>query len=72
MKKNLMDSQKELLLIKNQGVQNALTQARALQAQLEGTVKRIAIELGVEENDYINWNLSSDGSYFEKPSGEKK
>lgn len=60
MKKQLLESQKELLRIKL---------ARVNQAKLEISVarNRIAEELGIPKQELDKWRISAELDYFEKP-----
>jgi len=59
MKKQLLESQKELLRIK-------FALANQAKANLNITMDRIAMELGIPKQELSQWKINAELAYFEK------
>jgi len=65
MKKQLLNTQKELLRIK-------FARANLAQQEITKTMDRIAEELGVPKQELKQWKISPNLEYFEKPEPVKE
>lgn len=63
-RKKLLDSQKELIRLKREKVNEALAMAEMRKRELQAAVNLIAKEAEIPKNE--DWRLSKNDSYFEK------
>jgi len=70
-RKKLLDSQRELIRLKRQKIDEALAMAEGRKQELMATVQLIAKEHGIKENEK-NWRLNKADDYFEKVIEKKK
>lgn len=70
MRKNLLESQKQLLKIKQIGLNQAMKNLETLRADYNKTIRQIAIELGIPEEEIKAWRYEIE--YFEKIEKEEK
>ena len=64
MRKNLLESQKQLMKIKQVGLAQAVKNLGTLQADYNKTIRQIAEELGIPEEEIKAWRYEI--LYFEK------
>lgn len=69
---NLLKSQKILLQMKNEKIQEAINLAQAMQNELQATLNLTMIEQGVSKNQLDQWKLTEDGQAIEKVETPKK
>jgi len=69
MKKNLLESQKQLLRIKQAGISQAMKNLDTLRADYNRTIRQIADELEISKEEIESWRFESD--YFEKIEEKK-
>jgi len=65
MKRQLLESQKELLLI-------MLARTNQAQLEIQKTSNRTAEELGIPKQELNQWKISPNLDYFEKPEPPNK
>jgi len=70
MRKNLLESQKQLLKIKQTGISQAIKSLDALQMDYNRTIRQIAEELEIPKEEIKGWQFKTD--YFEMITKEKK
>jgi len=70
MRKNLLESQKQLLKIKKIGLSQAVKNLDTLRVDYNKTIRQAAVELGIPEAEIKIWRYETD--YFEKIEIEKK
>lgn len=73
----LLKSQKILLQMKSEKVQEALALVRVRQKEVQATLNLAMTEQGIPENELNQWHLSDDVQAVEKieteqPEGDKK
>jgi len=69
MKKNLLESQKQLLRIKQAGISQAMKNLDTLRADYNRTIYQIAEELEIPKEEIKDWQFKTD--YFEKIEEKK-
>lgn len=67
-RKKLLTSQKELLRMKREKINEAIMLMRQREAEFDATLNKIAEELDVPEEDFANWKLSKNDDYLEEKS----
>jgi collagenase-like PrtC family protease len=67
----LLKSQKILLQMKSEKVQEAIALAQARQKEVQATLNLSMIEVGVSEDELKLWKLSEDGQSIEKAEPPK-
>ena len=68
---NLLKSQKILLQMKNEKIQEAINLAQAMQNELQATLNLTMIEQGISKNQLDQWKLTEDGQAIEKIDPKK-
>lgn len=71
-RKRLLNSQRELLIMKKANVDRQIALAQQLNQNLTDTVTSIALELGVPENEISQWQLNDEATFMEKIEAPKK
>jgi len=69
MRKNLLESQKQLLKIKKIGLSQAVKNLDTLRVDYNKTIRQAAVELGIPEAEIKTWRYETD--YFEKIEEKK-
>ena len=64
--KNLFESQKILIQIKRQSIKNALLGYERQKKELQDLRDMIAKELGIKENELVNWRFDENEGRFIK------
>jgi len=67
----LLKSQKILLAMKEQKIQEAISLVRAQQNELQATLNLTITEQGVPKNELDQWKLTEDGQAIEMIEPEK-
>lgn len=70
-RKKLLDSQRELIRLKREKINEALAMAEMRKNELQASVNLIATELGIPEGEQ-NWRLNKTDDYIEKIVQKKK
>jgi len=68
----LLKSQKVLLQMKAEKVQEAIALAQAKQREVQATLNLAMLEVGVPKDELNQWKLSEDGQAIEKIEIPKK
>lgn len=70
-KLKLLKSQKELLRMDRQAINNAMNLVRAKELKFEQDLDNIGVELGIEGDGKKNWKLSNTDDYLEEKIEKK-